>query len=148
MRRVFAARRHGLRDLAADPAGVTVPLHHPAVGRHQALFGRSSRPGRVPLQTAVRDGSTNVILGPLDFMARMAALVPSTRATAEPDPPAQGVPLLAESRDWHLTVSGLRRFRFAARSGNGSGPRSRKCEFSFRPGAESGGNRVLITSYI
>jgi hypothetical protein len=44
-----------------------------------------------------RDGSTHVVLEFLDFMARMAALVASARATAEPDPPTRGVLLLAGS---------------------------------------------------
>jgi hypothetical protein len=55
------------------------------------------RRGRVVYQyeRPFRDSSTHIVLESLNYMARMAALVPSARATAEPDPTARGVLLLA-----------------------------------------------------
>ena len=48
--------------------------------RHERVVHRYNQP--------FRDGSTHMVLDPLDFMARKAALVPSGRATGEADPPA------------------------------------------------------------
>src|SRR5690606_10687069 len=50
----------------------------PAVSEQRLALTRDGRV-RYALKTAYRDGTTHVIFEPLDFMARLAALVPKPR---------------------------------------------------------------------
>ena len=50
----------------------------PAVSEKRLALTRNAR-GRSELKTPYRDGTTHVIFEPLDFMARLAALVPKPR---------------------------------------------------------------------
>ncbi len=47
----------------------------PGLDRVPLMFG----PGGATLKTPYRDGTTHIVLEPLDFMARLAALVPKPR---------------------------------------------------------------------
>ena len=72
----------------------------------ERLTMTSSGQVRYQLKTPCRDGTTHIVLGPLDFMARLAALVPPPRI--------------------HHEVSwGVRPAQRAARGGDAGAPRNR-----------------------
>ena len=83
--RAIAVRRHqrfqparcrALRRRRPPGTGTTVPLHHPP-GAGQ----RTNAAGQVvlKLKAAWRDGTTHLVMSPLEFMQRLAALVPRPR---------------------------------------------------------------------
>ena len=65
---------------------------------------------RYQLKTPYRDGTTHVIFEPLDFLARLAALVPKPRVNPGSSP-GQALGAAAQTRLWHRQrdLSGLRR---------------------------------------
>ena len=62
-------------------AGAVVPLHHPprSVGRTGAAQRRRAGQVELKLKTPWRDGTTHLVMSPLEFMQRLAALVPRPR---------------------------------------------------------------------
>jgi hypothetical protein len=56
---------------------------------------KRNRAGRVVLQlkSAFKDGTTHIVMAPLEFMQRLAALVPPPALTSNPVRQAQGRPL-------------------------------------------------------
>jgi hypothetical protein len=56
-----------------------VPLHQPPGSIRKALSLTPNGNIRYQLKTPYRDGTTHVIFEPLDFIARLAALVPRPR---------------------------------------------------------------------
>jgi hypothetical protein len=57
----------------------TVPLHHPS--RHRQRTPDSKPAGQVvlTLKTPYRDGTIHIVMSPLEFMQRLAALIPRPR---------------------------------------------------------------------
>jgi len=68
-RRFQPARRSALRSRRPAGAGATAPLHH-LPGAGQVVL---------KLKTPWRDGTTHLVMSPLEFMQRLAALVPRPR---------------------------------------------------------------------
>ena len=60
-------------------AGTAVQLHHPACAVGRTGAAQRCRAGGVKLKTRWRDGTTHVVMSPLEFMQRLAALVPRPR---------------------------------------------------------------------
>ena len=56
-----------------------MPLHHPpAIGNEHLTLNRAGQVG-LTLKTPYRDGTTHIVMSPLEFMQRLAALVPRPR---------------------------------------------------------------------
>ncbi|MPZ44485.1 MAG: hypothetical protein GEV05_13975 [Betaproteobacteria bacterium] len=57
-----------------------MPLDHPPSDCERAASAAMAR-GQVvlPLKSAYRDGTTHIVMSPLEFMQRLAALVPRPR---------------------------------------------------------------------
>ena len=64
---------------SAPTAGASLPLYHPPGDRQERL--KRNRAGDVVLQlkSAFKDGTTHIVMAPLEFMQRLAALVPRPR---------------------------------------------------------------------
>jgi hypothetical protein len=60
-------------------ARAAVPLREPPAGCGGSLALTASGQVRYTLKTPYRDGTTHIVLEPLDLMARLAALVPPPR---------------------------------------------------------------------
>jgi len=89
-----AAERKGVADAAGFSLHAGIGIEAEARGKLERLCRYVSRPAvaeerlaltergevHVQLKTAYRDGTTHVLLEPLDFLARLAALVPPPRA--------------------------------------------------------------------
>jgi Putative transposase len=75
-----AARCRALRRRRSPGAGATVQLHHtrPALAIERV---QTNAAGQVVLKmrTPWRDGTTHLVMSPLEFMQRLAALVPRPR---------------------------------------------------------------------
>ena len=56
-----------------------MPLHHPPRDRQRTAQVQWRRPSRAATQSAYRDGTTHIVMSPLEFMQRLAALVPRPR---------------------------------------------------------------------
>ena len=56
-----------------------MPIHQPPGGVGEALVAHPNGNVRYQLKTPYRAGTTHVIFDPLDFIARLAALVPKPR---------------------------------------------------------------------
>lgn len=56
-----------------------MPLCEPTAGGQRRLALTASGQVRYTLKTPYRDGTTHIVLEPLDLMARLAALVPTPR---------------------------------------------------------------------
>jgi hypothetical protein len=63
----------------ASEARAAVPLREPPAGCGGSHGADRIRPGALHLKTPYRDGTTHIVLEPLDLMARLAALVPPPR---------------------------------------------------------------------
>jgi acyl-CoA synthetase (AMP-forming)/AMP-acid ligase II len=67
------------RGPSAQSIGTTLPLHYPSARGVERLSLTPQGNIRYALKTPYRDGTTHVIFEPLDFLARLASLVPSPR---------------------------------------------------------------------
>src|SRR5918992_1587299 len=53
-----------------------MPLHHPAGHCQRTTQTQSRGPSRAATQKPLSDGTTHIVMSPLEFMQRLAALVP------------------------------------------------------------------------
>ena len=68
-----------LAGRSASRTGTPVPLYHPPAIANERL--KRNRAGQVVLQlkSPYKDGTTHIVMSPLEFMQRLAALVPRPR---------------------------------------------------------------------
>ena len=84
---ILAARRRALRGRRPTGTGTIVPLHHTSGYCQRAAEHQPPRTGGAKAQacpervegTAWRNGTSHIVLTPLEFMQRLAALVPRPR---------------------------------------------------------------------
>jgi hypothetical protein len=76
---LLAARRHRHRGTGAREAGTARPLCEPARVSVERLALTAQGDVRYRLKTPYRDGTTHILLEPLDFLGRLASLVPPPR---------------------------------------------------------------------
>jgi hypothetical protein len=81
VRGVLAARGYWGESRAAREARKTYSLRESPAGGGRATRSHGARAGPYRLKTPYRDGTTHIVLEPLDFIARLAALVPPPRCT-------------------------------------------------------------------
>lgn len=74
------ACRRGGRSTRKPQAGKAVPLHHAPGDQREAAVDSAPGQVRYQLKTPWRNGTTHVEWDPVDFIAKLAALVPPPRA--------------------------------------------------------------------
>lgn len=81
-RRLKPACACATRRTRPQATGTVVPLCHPAGDLRRASATQHHWPSKPKLKTTWRDGATDLVLSPLKFMQRLAALVPSSACFA------------------------------------------------------------------
>jgi len=66
-----------LRHPSAPQARTLVPLHHPARPANERLTLNHAGDVVLQLKSPYHDGTTHIVMSPLEFMQRLAALVPA-----------------------------------------------------------------------
>ena len=85
---------------------------------------KSNRAGQVVLQlkSAFKDGTTHIVMSPLEFMQRLAALVPRPRLTSNPLPWRARAERKAASRNRPQSARASNRARMRSRAGRAGAP--------------------------